>query len=84
MSNAKSVFKDPDIATPLFTIYDKYVVVPADKTQNNIVLAKPITSNIYYQGRHRKNAVIRTYTATRLFKEEILETHKSVLSFLVS
>jgi hypothetical protein len=31
-----SVFKDPDITETLAIIYDKYVVVPADKTPNNI------------------------------------------------
>ena len=33
-----SVFKDPDIIETLAIIYDKYVVVPADKTPNNIDL----------------------------------------------
>jgi len=30
--------KDPDVAETLSTIHDKYVVVPADKAPNNIVL----------------------------------------------
>ena len=35
--NATTVFKDSDVAKTLSTIHDKYVVVPEDKTQNNIV-----------------------------------------------
>jgi hypothetical protein len=33
-----SVFKDPEVAETLFTNHDKYVVVPADKASNTIVI----------------------------------------------
>ena len=33
-----SVFKNSDVAETVSTIHDKRVVVPADKTINNIVL----------------------------------------------
>ena len=36
--NATSVFKDPDVTKTVSTLYDKYVVIPADKAQNCIVL----------------------------------------------
>ena len=35
---ATYIFKDPDVVENLSTIHDKYVVVPADKASNNIVL----------------------------------------------
>lgn len=37
-TKATSVFKDLDVAETLSTIQDKYVVVPAHKATNNIVL----------------------------------------------
>ena len=33
----ESVFDDPDVAVKLAEIYEKFVVVPADKASNNIV-----------------------------------------------
>jgi hypothetical protein len=33
-----SVFKDPEIVETLSIIHDNYVVVPADKAINNIIL----------------------------------------------
>ena len=37
-TKATSLFKDLDVAEILSTIHDRYVVVPADKATNNIVL----------------------------------------------
>ena len=65
-ANATSVFEDPDVAKSLSTRHDKYVVVPADKAQNNI--------GLHY------NSSDKTYSATTFSKEEIVENHKSVLS----
>ena len=48
-ANAASVFKDSDVAKTLSTIHDKYVVVPADKTQNNIVVSKTYNIHDYDQ-----------------------------------
>jgi len=36
-TKATFVFKDSEVAETLSIIHDKYVVVPADKTPNNIV-----------------------------------------------
>lgn len=33
-----SVFKDPEVVETLSTMHDNYVVVPADKAINNIIL----------------------------------------------
>jgi len=83
ITKTASIFKDPEDAETLSTIHDKYVVVPADKAPNNIVL---ICKKHYIdclktelgldssQGNH-------TYTATTLSKEEIIDNHMSVLSF---
>jgi hypothetical protein len=35
---ATSVLKDSDLTETMSTIHEKYVVFPADKTRNNIVL----------------------------------------------
>jgi hypothetical protein len=35
---ATSVFKDPGVAETLSIIHNKYAVIPADKTSNNMVL----------------------------------------------
>ena len=34
----ESVFDDPDVAAELAEIQEKFVVVPADKASNNVVL----------------------------------------------
>ena len=80
-----SVFKNPDVAETLSTIHDKCVVVPADKAPNNIVLICI---------KHYINCLMieigldtcisqgnTTYTAIMLAKVEIIDNHKSVLSF---
>ena len=36
-SRPKSVFKDQEAVKCLFSLHDKYVIVPADKASNNIV-----------------------------------------------
>ena len=36
-ANATLVFKDPDVTKTLSALHDKYVVVPEDKAQKNIV-----------------------------------------------
>ena len=80
--NATSVFKDPYVAKALSTIHNKYVVVPADKAQNNIVLIcktfyiQCLLSEVYVQN----NGIDKIYIATTLSKKDIVENHKSVLS----
>ena len=36
-SQPKSVFKDQEAVKCLYSLHDKYVIVPADKASNNIV-----------------------------------------------
>ena len=36
-THTKSIFKDPEVSKDLAYLHEKYVVVPADKAQNNIV-----------------------------------------------
>ena len=67
-ANAISVFKDPDVANTLSTIHDKYVDVPADKTQNNISMVCTTYHiqclSLYLDLEH--NSSNATYTATKL------------------
>ena len=53
---ATSVYKDPDVVETLSTIREKYVVVPADKAQNNIVffLQNVLHPMFIIRGRRRK------------------------------
>ena len=64
------------------TIHDKYVVVPADKAQNNIVFVCKTfyTQCLLSEVDVENNSSDKTYNATTLSKEEIVEDHKSVLS----
>ena len=35
-TRSTSIFKDPNVAKHLYLLHDKYVIVSADKTPNNI------------------------------------------------
>ncbi len=78
-ADATSIFKDPDVAKTMSTIHEKYVFVPADKAQNNIVF---ICKKYYIecllseidQDQTNNN---QTFKET---KQEIIDNHKSVLS----
>ena len=77
--NATQVFKDSGLAKTLFITHDKYVVVPADKAQNNIVF---ICKTYYIQCLSSEVDAENnsSNTATTLSKDEIVENHNSVLS----
>ena len=45
-TRSKSVFDNKEIATKLADIHDQYVVVPADKASNNVVLSAYNISNV--------------------------------------
>ena len=78
--NATSVFKDPDVTKLLSTIHDKCFVVPADNAQNNIFFACKMYNiqSFFCEVDVENNSMNKTYTATALSKEEIVENHKSV------
>ena len=81
-ANATSIFKDPDVAKTLSIIHDQYVVVPADKAQNNIVFVckKHYIECLLSEIDQDKSSKSQTYTETTLSKQEIIDNHKSVLS----
>ena len=83
MTHATSIFKDPDVAKTLSTIHDKYVVVPADKAQNNIVFIckKYYIECLLSEVDQDKTNRNQTYKETTLSKQEIKDNHKSALSF---
>ena len=77
----RSVFADQEVIDQLNNLYDKFVLVPADKAANNVVL---ICRTYYYQCLvkelgigERKNK--STYERTMFSKEDILNNHKSVI-----
>jgi len=82
-THATSIFKDPDVAKTLSTIHDKYVVVPADKAQNNIVFIckKYYIECLLSEVDQDKTNCNQTYKETTLSKQEIIDNHKSALSF---
>ena len=82
--NATSVFKDPDLAKILSTTHDRYVVAAADKAQNNIVFKTYYTQCLLSEVDVEFYSSDKTYTATTLSKEEIVDDYKSVLSSFVS
>ena len=83
-------FQIPRCSKTLFTIYETYVVVSADKVQNKccrisrqspkqiiFCLKKHRTSNASRED-FENNISNKTYTATTLSKEEKVENHRSV------
>ena len=71
-AKATSVFKDPAVAKTSSIIHDKYVVVPADKAQSNIVFVcktfyiKCLLSEVDVEN----NSSDKTYTATTLQRRD--------------
>ena len=80
-TKAHSVFKDPKVAECLSSLHRDFVVVPADKAANNVVI---VCKAFYYEclvkelgiGEIHNNS---TYQRTTLTKEEIVRNHQSVL-----
>ena len=86
--SATSVIKDPDVAKTLSTIHvhDRYVVLQADITQNNIVF---VCKTCYMQcllseGNVENNSSNKIYTATTLSNEKIVEVINLCHPLLVS
>jgi len=78
----RSIFNDKDVIDNLTDLHSKYVVVPANNASNNIVFV----CKTYYidcllkQLGINNNTGNSTYTPTSLSKDEILSSHKSVIS----
>ena len=86
-TRCKSVVDNPEFAAELVDLHDNYVVVPADKTSNNIVFV----CKTYYISCLREELGLNTSkgnptcTCTSLSKEGTLAIHKTVLlSFGIS
>ena len=76
--------KDIHVSTPV-TGLNRYLVQVFHIEQKVMILhcfcpQNVITSNAYYQVNVESNSTDKTYTATTLSIEEIVEGHKSVLS----
>ena len=81
-TKAKSVFNDPQVIDHLADLHDQYVLVPADKASNNIVL---VCKTYYYSCLNNELGIGRdgnssAYQQTALSKNEVLSNHSSVLS----
>ena len=80
-----SIFKDPNVAKHLSRLQDKYVVIPADKTSNDIVFV--CKSHYVYcliKELGIENSLDNpTYTPTTLVltKKEIMDNHRSVMCY---
>jgi hypothetical protein len=81
-SRSKSVFKDQEAVKWLSSLYDNYVIVPADKASNNIVfVCKPY----YYEclpkelGINNNTSGNTTYKPISFDKDEILANHRSFM-----
>ena len=66
-------------------VYDKYVIVPADKASNNIVF---VCKSYYFEclikelGIHSNTSSNTTYKPTSFDKDEILANHRSFMTSL--
>jgi hypothetical protein len=84
-SRPKSVFKDQEAVKCLSSLHDKYVIVPVDKASNNIVC---VCKSYYYECLikelciNNNNSGNTTYKPTSFDKDEILDTHRSVMTSL--
>ena len=85
-TRSTSIFKDPNVAKHLYLLHDKYGVVSADKTPNNIVF---VCKSHYIDCLIKELGIDNSlgnpsYTPTTLTKEQILDNRRSVLcSFLL-
>jgi hypothetical protein len=75
-----SVFKKPEGVNKLRRLHDNFVLVPADKASNNIVL---VCKKYYYECLLNELGITSTsgnptYTPTNLTKDEVLQNHLSV------
>jgi hypothetical protein len=80
ISKTTSVFKEPEVAEILAIIYDKYVVVPADKAPCSIALIckKHYIDCLKIELGLDSSQGNLTSTATMLPNEQIINNHISV------
>jgi hypothetical protein len=84
-SRPKSVFKDQEAVKFLSSFHHKYVIVPADKTSNNIVF---VCKSYYYEclikelGINNNTSGNTTYKPTSFDKDEIIANHRSLMTSL--
>ena len=84
-SRPKSVFKDQEAVKCLSSLHDKYVIVPVDKTSNNIVF---VCKSYYFEclikelGINSNTSSNTTYKPTSFDKDEILANHRSFMTSL--
>ena len=78
-TNAKSVFKDPNVARCSFGLYDTYVVVPAEKAPKTMFLF--LFVNLITYAAWQRNALGNIFP-TKLTEEEIVNYRWSVVSSL--
>ena len=80
-SKNKSIFLDPDVKSTLGYLHDKYVIEPAAKASNNLILV----CKHYYISCIQKGLGLLdtkgnpTYTLSNLPKDDILANHAGVL-----
>ena len=79
----KSVFSGTDVTEHLADLHNRYVIVPADKSSNNVVF---VCKTNYFECLQREldidDSISKsTYQRTAFSKDEILANHRSVLSF---
>ena len=77
-----SIFDDEVVSRHLADLHDRFVIVPADKASNNVVL---ICKTYHYSCLQKElidnnDVDTSTYQRTNFTKEEILINHRSVLS----
>ena len=84
-SRPKSVFKDQEAVKCLSSLHDKYVIVPADKASNNIVV---VCKSYYFEclikelGINSNTSSNTTCKPTSFDKDEILANHRSFMTSL--
>ena len=84
-SRPMSVFKYQEAVKCLFSLHDKYVIVPADKASNNIVF---VCKSYYFEclikeiGINNNTSSNTTYKPTSFDKDEILANHRSFMTSL--
>ena len=72
-TRATSIFKDPNVAKHLSHLYDKYVVVPAEKGSNNILFV----CKLYYMDCLIKELGIDNHLATLHIPRRHIRKRKS-------
>jgi len=77
----RSIFNDKCVVDNLTDLHNIYVVVPADKTSNNIVIVCKTyyTDCLVNELGINNNTCNPTYTPTSLSEEEILSNHNSII-----